>query len=100
MDEKTLGFVSLLERALDIIEQRINLRNRGVQDSAPPGALEYIAKGLSKERDEALGGQTPPSRGIVTLGILREVADWGEPSDSPLFKVAQELERYYKEKMK
>ena len=55
---------------------------------------------LSHLKKEALADEVEPSEGVVTIGILREVADWGEPSDSDLFQAASDIERYYLEHMK
>jgi len=99
-DEKVYRFVALLDRAIAIAKERIKLRAEGVADIAPPGALEYLVNGLYKYRTDALNGKLSPSEGVVTIGILREVADWGEASDSTLFKAAKDLESYYLEKMK
>jgi hypothetical protein len=62
--------------------------------------LEAIVEGLSEYREQALSGKLPLSEGHVTLGILRAVADWGEDDESPLFKLAQDLDRYYLKEMK
>lgn len=94
-DEKTLGFVALLDRAIDILQERIRILKNGGTDVARLHDLEYLANGLSRYRTRALKGELPPSEGVVTIGVLREVGDWGEPLDSPLLKVAQEIEHYY-----
>lgn len=67
---------------------------------APPGLLEYIVKGLSKYREQALSGKLEPSEGVVTLGVLRAVGDWNEPFGSELVKAAKDLEAYYLDHMK
>ena len=101
VDDKINGFVALIDRAIEIAQERIKLRDQGVPDSAPPGALEYIVKGLSEYREEATSGKLPPSRGVVTIGIQREIGDWLEQSsDSALFKAARDLEDYYLDKLK
>lgn len=99
-DKKVLEFVVLIDHALAIARERMNLRSRGVVDMAPPGALEYMVNALSLYRDKALSGELPPSEGVVTIGFLKEVADWGEGSDSALLKAARALESYYLEEMK
>ena len=99
-DKKVQEFVALIDRAVAIAHERIKKCEEGVSDTAPPGALEYIVNGLSRYREKALRGELPPSEGVVTIGILREVADWGERSDSALFKAAKDIESYYLQKMK
>jgi hypothetical protein len=99
-DEKIQGFVALIDRLLVIAQGRLKLRAQGFADTAPPGALEYMVNALLQYRDKALSGKLPPSEGVVTIGFLKEVADWGGESDSPLFNAAKDLERYYLEKMK
>jgi hypothetical protein len=100
VDDKITGFVTLIDRAIEIAKERIKLRDQGLPDSAPPGALEYIIKGLSQYREEATSGKLSPSEGTVTLGVLREVGDWGESSDSALFRAARDLEDYYLNQLK
>lgn len=100
VDEKIDGFVTLIDRAVEVAQERIKLQDQGVPDNAPPGALEYIVKGLSEYREQATSGKLPPSRGVVTIGILREIGDWGETSESALFRAARDLEDYYLDKMK
>ena len=100
-DEQTImGFVEIIDRAIAIAQERINLHANGADDKAPPGALEYIINGLSQYRDQALNGKLPSSGGVVTIGILREVADWGEHANSSLFRAARDLESYYLQRMK
>ena len=99
-DDKIKGFVALLDRAIAIAQERIKLRAAGRPDMAPPGALERIVDALSHKRAKALSGKLPPSEGVVTIGVLREVGDWGEHSDSTLLNAARDIEIYYLEKLK
>ena len=100
-DQKLDGFVTLIDRAIEITKERIKLRDQGVPDRTPPGALETLAEVFSEFREEAKSGRLEPSRGVVTLGVLREVGDWAsETSESPLFKAARDLEDYYLDEMK
>jgi|GEM_PF-705042 len=100
-DDKTKRFVALFDRTIEIAKERIKLRDQGVPDDTPPGALETLVEALYKRRERAKSGQLEPSRGVVTLGVLREVGDWAsETSESPLFKAARELEDYYLGEMK
>jgi len=100
-DDKTKRFVALFDRTIEIAKERIKLRDQGVPDDTPPGTLETLVEALYKRREQAKSGQLGPSRGIVTLGVLREVGDWAsETSESPLFKAARDLEDYYLDEMK
>ena len=100
-DDKTKRFVALFDRTIEIAKERIKLRDQGVPDDTPPGALETLVEVLYKDRERAKSGQLEPSRGVVTLGVLREVVDWAsEPLESPLIKAARDLERYYLNEMK
>lgn len=100
-DQKLDGFVTLINRTIEIAKERIKLRDQGVPDDTPPGALETLVEALSELRERAISGQLEPSRGVVTLGVLREVGDWGsETSESPLFKAARDPEAYHLDEMK
>ncbi len=90
---RSLHFLALFDRTIEIAKERIKLRDQGVPDDTPPGALEILVEALYKDRERAKNGQLEPSRGVVTLGVLREVADWAsETSESPLLRAAQDLE--------
>jgi len=97
-DNKINEFVKLIERVIEIAQERIKLRAQGFSDKAPPGALEYLVNGLYQYREEAIAGKLPPSRGVVTLGVLRAVGDWD--SESALLIAAKDLEVYYLNEMK
>lgn len=100
-DDKTKRFLALFDRTIEIAKERIKLRDQGVPDDTPPGALETLVQVLYKDRGRAESGQLEPSRGVVNLGVLREVGDWPtEALDSPLVKAARDLERYYRDEMK
>ena len=57
--------------------------------------IEGLISVLKSIKNQALAGQLPPSQGIVTLGLAREVADWIDPLDSPLLKAVGKVEREY-----
>jgi hypothetical protein len=95
MNEKTIGFIRLLDAAINIAKRRKSLRDAGAPDSAPVGALENIIEALTRYKDSALAGTLQPSDGVATTGLLREVADWSEPSESELFQAVRAIERYY-----
>lgn len=95
MDERTLGFVELIDHAIEIAESRRALPG----DPAPRGALENFIRALQYYRNAALTNLLERSEGFVTTGLLREVGDWGEPPGSDLLRAAQAIERYYLDKM-
>jgi hypothetical protein len=99
MDHTSKGFVNLIDRALEIANQRLALQTSGAPDSAPKGALENIIRALHFYRDAAVSGKLEASNGVVTTGLLREVADWGESSESELFRAVRAIERYHLENM-
>lgn len=100
MNEKTQGFVRLIDRASHVAKERLIRRESGYPDPAPAGALENISAALNHFRKTALADELEPSGGVVTLGILREVGDWGEPAGSDLLQAADDIETYYLEVMK
>ena len=57
--------------------------------------IEGLISVLKTIKSQALAGQLPPSQGIVTLGLAREVADWIDSLDSPLLKAVGKVEREY-----
>jgi hypothetical protein len=57
--------------------------------------IEGLISVLKTIKSQALAGQLPPSQGIVTLGLAREVADWIDSLDSPLLKAVGKVERNY-----
>jgi len=97
MNEKIQQFIRLIDTAIHIAEGRKSLRDMGVSDPAPAGALENIIDALTRLKNEASAGTLESSHGVVTIGVLREVADWGEDSESELFQAAKAIERYYLE---
>ena len=99
METNIVSFVALIDHAVKIAKRRLAIRESGLSDPAPPGALENIIRALERYRDDAVSRKLEPSGGIITTGLLREVADWGEPSDSELLKAVQALERYHLENM-
>lgn len=57
--------------------------------------IEGLISVLKTIKSQALADQLPPSQGIVTLGLAREVADWIDSLDSPLLKAVGKVEREY-----
>lgn len=87
MDTKNFEFIRLIDYALEIAEQ-IRGENQVEQLNNLIGALQAI-------KSQAIAGQLETSKGISTLGLAREVADWIDSLDSPLLKTVGAIDRYY-----
>ncbi|MEB3292618.1 MAG: hypothetical protein VKJ24_05625 [Synechococcales bacterium] len=87
MDTKEIEFIQLIDHALELAEQ-MSGENQVEQLSNLIGALQTI-------KSRAIAGQLEPSRGSLTLGLVREVADWVDSLDSPLLKMVGAIDRYY-----
>lgn len=99
MEGKMRTFVELLDKALEIAETRLSEKKAGKDDPASQQGLENIVFGLRRTRERALSGRLGPSEGQARLGLSYTVLDWGEPIDSPLLEVADQIERFYKENL-
>lgn len=96
MDSKTKILVSLLDDALKIAEDRLLRREGGEHDPAPVSGLESIVANLQKRKESAIEGTLEPSHGFHTVGLNRELLDWGERS-TPLFNALESLEEFYRD---
>lgn len=52
---------------------------------------------LQRLKYQVLEDQLEPSKGVLTLGLSREVADWIGSLDSPLLKAVGLIEQYYQQ---
>jgi len=72
---------------------------RGAGSDYPGGGSQILipnpGDALTRLKNEASAGTLESSHGVVTIGVLREVADWGDYSESELFQAAKAIERYY-----
>jgi len=59
-DNKINEFVKLIERVIEIAQERIKLRAQGFSDKAPPGALEYLVNGFISVPGRSHRWQAPP----------------------------------------
>lgn len=84
-----------LPNLLPLLDQALAEASRR-QDGTPERAqrLQAVLQGI---RSQVEAGSLEPSRGVVTLGLTRAVADWGEPLDSPLIKALGQIEAYYRD---
>jgi hypothetical protein len=85
MDARTTEFLSLIDRAL-------------VAAGADASQGAKVSAALQSLRGQIEAGSLEPSRGVVTLGLARHVADSAGSLASPLLQAVGELERFYQER--
>ncbi|HKS26734.1 MAG TPA: hypothetical protein VJS44_02895 [Pyrinomonadaceae bacterium] len=96
MDSKTKTLVNLIDDALKIAEGRL-LRVRGdAYDPAPLSGLEAIVAALMERRRMAIKGTLKPFEGQNSVGLNRELLEWGEWG-TELFKAIESVETFYSE---
>lgn len=97
MDSKTKTLVGLIDDALKIAEDRL-LRRESLShdDAAPVSGLEAIVAALRERKEAALGGALKPFEGRDSVGLNRELLEWGEWG-TPLFNSLQSLEEFYRD---
>ncbi len=96
MDSKTKTLVGLIDDALEIAEARLMRRESGSHDAAPVSGLEAIVTALQERKEAALSGQLQPFDGHNSVGLNRELLEWGEWG-TPLFNALQSLEEFYRD---
>ena len=96
MDAKIKKLVNLIDDALKIAEERLLRREAGVYDPAPLSGLEAVAAALRARREMALQGTLKPFDGHDSVGLNRELLEWGEWG-TPLFEAIQSLEEFYRD---
>ncbi|MCE2672525.1 MAG: hypothetical protein LW635_02765 [Microcystis sp. 53598_E5] len=87
METKIRELVQSIDQAITVAEQ--------MRETEILTQIEGLISVLKTIKSQALAGQLPPSQGIVTLGLAREVADWIDSLDSPLLKAVGKAEREY-----
>jgi hypothetical protein len=85
MDARTADFLGLIDQAMAAA---------GADSRQGPGVLAA----LRSLRGQIESGSLEPSRGVVTLGLARHVADTASSLASPLLQAVGELERFYLER--
>ena len=78
-----------------LTEQRLAEKQAGKTDPAPLVGLEDVIRALRLLRERAETGGLSPSEGNLGLGFAYTVSDWGEPLDSDLRDLADDIEGYY-----
>lgn len=96
MDTKTKTLVNLIDDALQIAEDRLLRHEGGVDDPAPVSGLEALVAALQHRRESALSGNLKPFGGHDSVGLNRELLEWGEWG-TPLFKALESLEDFYRD---
>ena len=96
MDTKTRTLVHLVDDALKIAEDRLLRRDAGAADPAPVSGLEALIDALQDRRESALSGTLKPFGGHDSVGLNRELLEWGEWG-TPLFKSIESLEEFYRD---
>lgn len=92
MERKIAEFVQLIEQALTISQQiKLAQEYKPLNDER----LNTLMTVLKSLKNQVISRQLEPSRGVLTLGLSREVADWMEPLESPLLKAIGAIEQYY-----
>ena len=85
MDARTADFLGLIDQAM-----------AAAATDASQGPRVLAA--LQALRGQIESGSLEPSRGVVTLGLARHVADTAESLASPLLQAVGALERFYLER--
>ena len=94
MKDKVETFVSLIDDALKIAEDRLLRREAGEYDPAPISGLEMVVDVLRERKESAIDGTLKPYAGEETVGLNRELLEWGEWG-TPLFQAIESVERFY-----
>jgi hypothetical protein len=94
MDLKTKTLVNLIDDALQIAEDRLVRREAGAYDPAPLSGLELVVAALRGRREMALAGTLKPFKGHNSVGLNRELLEWGEWG-TELFKAIESIEDFY-----
>jgi hypothetical protein len=97
MDSKTKTLVHLIDDALKIAEDRLLRRGaQGEHDLAPLSGLEMIIAALRERRERALTGTLAPFEGHNSVGLNRELLEWGEWG-TELFQAIESIEEFYRD---
>lgn len=96
MDTKTKTLVNLIDDALQIAEERLLRREGGVYDAAPVSGLEAVVASLHARRELAVSGTLKPFDGHSSVGLNRELLEWGEWG-TELFKAIESIEDFYRD---
>lgn len=96
MDSKTKTLIHLIDEALKIAEERLLRRDANAYEPAPVSGLEMIVAALQTRREMALAGTLKPFAGHNSVGLNRELLEWGEWGTA-LFQAIQSVEEFYRD---
>ena len=96
MDLKTRTLVNLIDDALKIADDRLMRRDGGEYDLAPLSGLDAVVASLSARKQMALSGTLKPFEGHNTVGLNRELLEWGEWG-TELFNAIEAVEVFYRD---
>lgn len=96
MESKTKTLVNLIDDALKIAEDRLLRVQSNTYDPAPLSGLETIVEALRERRAQAKSGTLKPFEGRDSVGLNRELLEWGEWG-TELFKAIESIEDFYRE---
>lgn len=96
MDSKTKTLVKLINDALKIAEDRLLRIQSNAYDPAPLSGLETIVEALKERRAQAKSGTLKPVKGRGSVGLNRELLEWGEWG-TELFKAIESVEDFYRD---
>ena len=99
MNAKIEGFIKLIDNALQIAEEMLKTRQSEQSDFLLKERLSNVIGVLRRTKNNAINGNLTLSGGVLTLGLVREVADWIEPLNSPLLEAVSAIEQYYQEQL-
>ena len=89
MSSKKSEFIGLIDSAITL-SQELSLEEE-------PKRLATLVSVLQRLKHQVLDDKLEPSKGVLTLGLSREVADWIDSLDSPLLKAVGLIEQYYQQ---
>lgn len=94
--KKLKTLVNLIDNAIKIAEDRLLRREAGEYDLAPVSGLEFVIAALQERKENALKGTLRPFEGHNSVGLNRELLEWGEWG-TPLFNALQSVEEFYRD---
>ena len=99
MNAKIEEFIKLIDNALQIAEEMLKTRQSDQSDFLLKERLSNVIRVLRRTKNNAINGNLTLSGGVLTLGLVREVADWIEPLNSRLLEAVSAIEQYYQEQL-
>ena len=76
MKPETKEFINLIDRAVLLAEERLGSREYAQFAPALMSGLKNTLSGLREYRELVIGGQIEASKGVLGLGLIRELLDY------------------------